>query len=102
VTDQPVTPDREALIEALRLNWSALPTWELGAAVDAILPLLTDALDRARQQGRDDVAQAISAIARHPSRGTALPGLTWIEVARKTRSPDLSIAMEHADRKGGR
>lgn len=73
--DQPVTPDREALIAAADDALSAAadcclsPQRCLSGApdriVDALLPLLTDALDRARQQGkregRDEAAQAIEA-----------------------------------------
>lgn len=73
MTDQPVTPDREALVrcaaEALSYQCGGDHGYEDEAqiAVDALagrfLPWFTDALDRARQQGkregRDEAAEAI-------------------------------------------
>jgi hypothetical protein len=67
MTDQPVTPDREALKADLgRLILEALDPLSLGANYgiaaeirDTVWPLLTEALDRARQQGRDEAAAAI-------------------------------------------
>jgi hypothetical protein len=78
MSDQPVTPDRDALIRAGTLalvSVTRLPEWmqvpALGRhmtpvaelVVDALLPLLAEALSRARQQGkregREEVAEAI-------------------------------------------
>jgi hypothetical protein len=64
VTDQPVTPEREALRRELIEAAAAKCVLAEGPCsrcreqsvfrIDAVLPLLTDALDRARQQGRDE------------------------------------------------